>query len=204
MNRILLAIFLAGTTLAPSTAATLSRSYSYFNVRGTSLADIERQLDKHGPQIDETAERHPGATNMEFTSRIRYREANGYCTIDQADISIDAKVTLPRWRDRRRADKEMRLIWDTLASDIKRHEESHLSIAKSHARMLEDALLALPRQRSCEKLEQQVERETDRVLASHDAEQNHFDKVESINFESRMQRLLDYRLDLIESGQLKY
>lgn len=204
MNRILLAIFLAGTALAPSSAATLSRSYSYFTIRGTSLADIERQLDIHGPQIDETAERHPGATNMEFISRIHYVEADGYCRIDQADVRIDAKVTLPRWRDRRRADKELRMIWDTLASDIKRHEESHLGIAKSYARLLEENLRALTRRRSCDELELIVEKETDRVLASHDIEQDHFDKVESINFESRLQRLLDYRLDLIESGQLKY
>ena len=41
------------------------------------------------------------------------------------------------------------LVWDTLASDIKRHEESHVSIAKAHAREMEQAVLALPRGASC-------------------------------------------------------
>ena len=102
----------------------------------------------------------------------------------------------------RRAEKEVRLIWDTLARDIKRHEESHLSIAKNHGRRLEDRLKALPRRRRCAVLAAEVEKTTARVLAEHDAAQEHFDRVESINFESRFLRLLRYRLEQIEAGRL--
>ena len=37
--------------------------------------------------------------------------------------------------------------------------------------------------------------------AQDDAEQARYDNVESINFESRMLRLLEYRLERIESGR---
>jgi len=204
MNRFLIALTLLAALTTSGAAASLSRSYSYFTIRGNSLPEIEQQLHMHGPQIDGSPERHPGATNMEFTSRVRYREYNGRCAVDDVQVGVTAHVILPRWRDWRKADQELRLIWDTLASDIKRHEESHLSIAKNHARMLEDNLRALPRMRSCEDLAQMVEKETERVLARHDAEQDDFDRIENINFESRMQRLLDYRLEQIESGRLRY
>lgn len=204
MNRLFLALLLFAALSVPTSAATLIRSYSYFTVRGNSLPEIEQQLHTQGPQIDGSVERHPGATNMEFTSKVRYREANGRCAVDDVQVTVRAHVILPRWRDWRRADQELRIIWDTLAGDIKRHEESHLSIAKNHARMLEDNLRALPRMNSCEELADQVEAETDRGLARHDEEQNQFDRIETINFESRIERLLNYRLEQIEAGRLRY
>lgn len=204
MNRILLALSLLAAMSVPAAAVTLSRSYSYFTVRGNSLAELERQLHNNGPQINGAPEGHPGATNMEFTSRVRYREGNGRCSIDDVNVTIRAHVILPRWRDGKRAEKELQLIWDTLASDIKRHEESHISIAKNHARMLEDTLRGLPGRKTCEQLASNVEKETERLLARHDAEQDAFDRIETINFESRIERLLNYRLEQIESGRLRY
>lgn len=204
MNRLFLAVSLFAALSVPASAATLIRSYSYFTVRGNSLPEIEHQLHTQGPQIDGSAERHPGATNMEFTSKVRYREADGRCSVDDVRVTVRAHVILPRWRDWRRADQELRIIWDTLAGDIKRHEESHMSIAKNHARMLEDSLRALPRMRSCEDLADKVEIVTDRALARHDDEQNEFDRIETINFESRIERLLNYRLEQIEAGRIRY
>lgn len=204
MNRFLIAFSLFTALTVPCAAASLSRSYSYFTVRGHSLPEIERQLHMHGPRIDGSSERHPGATNMEFASKVRYREYGGRCTVDNVQVKVIAHVILPRWRDWRKADKGLRIIWDTLASDIKRHEESHLSIAKNHARTLEDTLRALPRMRSCEQLAERVDQETERLLARHDKEQDEFDRIENINFESRLERLLDYRLEQLESGRLRY
>jgi Predicted secreted Zn-dependent protease len=204
MKRILLALSLLSAMAIPGEAASLVRSYSYYNVRGTTIEDIEKQISMHGPAIDNSGERHPGATTMEFSTRVRYREYNDRCVVDGAQVTVRAKVVLPRWRDRRRATKGLQLIWDTLAADIKRHEESHLGIAKNYARKLEETLRALPRMRSCKDLSQRVEQETTRVLAQHDAEQDHFDEVESINFESRLERLLNYRMEQIEAGRLRY
>ena len=96
----------------------------------------------------------------------------------------------------------MRLIWDTLESDIRRHEESHVVIAKNHARELEDALTEIGRQKDCATAKTRVKATTDRVLAAHDAAQERFDRIEGINFESRLLRLLKYRMERIESGRL--
>ena len=201
MRRVLpfLLIFAAG--LNPASAATISRTYSYFPVSGMTLPEIEHQLLTRGPRLDSTGQRHPGATNMEFTTRIDYAEAGGRCRVANARVSVKAKVILPQWRNRRRAEDEVRLIWDTLAGDIKRHEESHLSIAKNHARLLEDTLKKLHRRTACPALAREVEATTARILARHDAAQEEFDRIESINFESRMMRLLRYRLQQMEASQ---
>ncbi|QPC87951.1 DUF922 domain-containing protein [Mesorhizobium sp. NBSH29] len=187
----------------PAGAASLNKTYSYFSIGGNTLAEIEKELSRHGPHVQSTGNRHPGATQVEFTTRLGYSDSGKHCTIVKASVSVKAKVILPRWRQRSRSDGETRLIWDTLSADIKRHEESHIVIAKNHARMLEDALKGIYRQKSCEQAAAKAKTISEKVLAAHDRAQEQFDKVEGINFESRIVRLLRYRMERIETAKAK-
>lgn len=202
MQRVFISLFVLASMVISASAATISRTYSYFPIGGMTLPEIERQLQARGPRLDGTGQRHPGATSMEFTTQVDYGQSHRYCRVTSARVSVKAKVILPRWRNRRRAETDVRLIWDTLSRDIKRHEESHISIAKNHARLLEHALEGLPRQKSCKVLAARVEETTAKVLAKHDAAQQQFDRIEAINFESRLLRLLRYRQEQIEAGRL--
>ena len=184
---------------APSEAASLSKTYSYFTIGGTTLEDIERELKVRGPKVQSTGSRHPGATRMEFSTRIGYGEKNGRCSVIQADVQVKADMILPRWNRRARADDDTRLIRDTLSADIKRHEESHVVIARNHAREMEQELKQIRGVKSCALAQKKVEETTARVLAKHDSEQERFDRIEGINFESRLMRLIRYRLERIEA-----
>lgn len=179
----------------PAQGASLSKSYSYFNIGGHTMDEIQRELDRRGPKLNSTGRRHPGATLMEFKTRIKYGERGSRCEIIEADVQVKAKVILPRWRARRRSDDDTQLIWDTLAADIKRHEESHVIIAKNHARELEDTLLKAYPQRNCDQAAAKAKEITDRILVRHDAAQAKFDRIEGINFERRILRLLNYRIE---------
>jgi predicted secreted Zn-dependent protease len=193
-RRILPALLLLALA-APAEAASLLKSYSYFNIGGRTLEELEKELSRRGPQMQGTGKRHPGATQMEFTSRVGYAEQNGYCRVAKADVTVKAKVILPRWQLRRRAEQDVALIWDTLSADIKRHEESHVIIAKNHARELEDALKGLNRFRTCAAAQAKVKEVTNTILTKHDREQERFDRIEGMNFESRIMRLLKYRME---------
>ena len=178
-----------------ASAANISKSYSYFSIGGSTLDEIEDELARHGPLLKSSGSRHPGATRMQFTTRIGYQDEGRSCRIAQADVTLKAKVILPKWRRSKGADAEVRMIWDTLASDIKRHEESHISIAKNFARDLEKALLAIRRQPSCARAAEQAKTVTASILARHDQAQDRFDRIEAANFENRLLRLLRYRLE---------
>ncbi len=193
MARFLLFVF-AFATAFPAQAASLSKTYSYFNIGGLTLTEIEKELERRGPKLSGTGKRHPGATRMEFNTRLGYRERNGRCAITEARVTVKADVILPRWRQRG-AESDVRLIWETLSSDIKRHEESHVIIARNYARELEDALKAVRPERTCDQTAAKAKQVNDRILARHDAAQDEFDRIEGINFESRILRLLEYRLD---------
>lgn len=177
-------------------AGSISRTYNYFSIGGTTLGEIEAELQRRGPKLDSTGSRHPGATRMEFNTRVGYREADDHCEVVEAVVSIDADVFLPRWRNRKSAEFDTALMWDTLSADIKRHEEGHIVIARTNAGRMERELLRV-RGESCEAAAQEVAAINARILAEHDREQARYDRIENINFESRMLRLLDYRLERI-------
>lgn len=185
-----------------SSAQTVSRSYSYFTIGGITLQEIDEELSRRGPKVSSTGKRHPGATQMQFSIRYTYASTTGWCRIEKADVSVKAKMILPQWRARGRSDPDTRLIWDTLSSDIRRHEESHVQIAKDHARKLGDALEAIGRRGNCDEVKSAASVITARILAEHDAAQARFDRIESINFENRMMRLLSYRMQQIEAGRI--
>ena len=203
MIRTLLAASLLCLTTLPAPAESLSKTYSYFSVGGTTLAELEDQLNRRGPHVKSTGRRHPGATQMQFNTRLGYAEKGGYCRVTEAIVTVKAKVILPRWRQRGNAGQDVRLIWDTLSGDIKRHEEQHVLIAQSHARDLERKLLRLGRQKSCAIATQKAKMTADRLLDKHDKAQARFDQVESANFEKRMLKLLRARIKMIESGQIE-
>jgi predicted secreted Zn-dependent protease len=196
----LTAIAMIALTASAAGAASISKSYSYFSIGGSTLDEIESELAKRGPRVRDSGRRHPGVTQMEFKSRIGFGEQGGWCRVVQANVTVKAKVILPKWRRPKRADPDVSLIWDTLASDIKRHEESHVVIAKNHARELERALLAIDRQRTCKQTAERIKAVTTKVLARHGEAQDAFDRVEGINFESRLLRLLRYRLERMEAS----
>jgi predicted secreted Zn-dependent protease len=186
----------------PAQSASLTKTYNYFSVGGSTLDEIEGELSKRGPQLKSSGRRHPGATRMEFTTRVGYGEVKGACQVVQASVTVKARVILPKWRRSRKAEQDVRLIWDTLSSDIKRHEESHVIIAKNHAREMEQALKGLGRQENCQIAAAKVKAISAKLLQKHDRAQVEFDRIEGMNFESRILRLLRYRIERIGDGRL--
>lgn len=201
MRKTLLCLTFVAAAATAAHAASVSRTYSYFSIGGSTLGEIETELQRRGPQLQGTGNRHPGATRMEFSTRVTYGESGGRCSVTAADVTVKANMILPRWRRPGSADQSTRLIWDTLAADIKRHEEAHVVIARNHARELEQELVTIRNETGCEAAAARVEQVSQRVLDKHDREQARFDRIEMINFEDRMMRLLDYRMERMERAR---
>lgn len=179
----------------PAFSASVSLTYSYFKIDGVSLDEIERQLQRRGPQVASTGSRHPGATRLEFETKLTYRQRGGFCSVVEARVAVKAKMILPRWTRPGGSDRDTRLIWDTLAADIQRHEQSHVVIARNHARDMETALTDLTNFRGCDAAKEAAQNTSDRLLHQHDKAQAQFDRVEGINFEKRILGLLQRRLE---------
>lgn len=199
MRRLRLAVtaltLLCASAVTVVSAPEIKKTYSYFTVRGLTGADLERELSKHGPMLTETGVRHPGATKIKLGGSVDYRSSGGKCRVIDATVTLETHLTLPRWKDRNRANRETVMIWDTLSSDIKRHEERHAEIARQYARKLEKALEALYPERNCKKMEERVDATSKSIIDKHAADQERFDRVEAASFERRMLRMLRFKMD---------
>ena len=98
MKSALLATLVVVTLAWPASAATVAKTYSYFSIGGSTLEEIQQQLDTRGPKVKTTGHRHPGATQMEFTSRVAYAPTGSSCKVAKAAVTVKAKLILPRWR----------------------------------------------------------------------------------------------------------
>ncbi len=170
------------------------KTVSYFTIGGKTAADLDRELQRHGPMLKTTGTRHPGATRIKFGGDVTYVQEKGRCKISAARVTVNTRILLPRWKHRRSADARLGLLWDTLSSDIRRHEERHAEIARNHARGMEQALRGIAPRTRCSEMQAEVSRLSTQLIQSHDRDQARFDRVEAANFEARMIRLLNARL----------
>ena len=189
-------VLLSGTLSSTSAdAASVTRKYRYFPVYGTTAEQLDKSLAKNGPKLKDGGSSHPGATKIAFDARVKYRSDGKYCRVSDVAANVHATISLPSWKSRRRASADTIMVWDVLVKDIRRHEESHIIIARSHASELERQIRAMRYERDCATLRANVDKITDRIFASHDKAQQRFDRVETINFETRFERLITNSLE---------
>lgn len=183
--------FLAISTIAKAEPR-VHKSIGYYTIHGKSALELDFALARGGPRISNMS-RHPGAAQIRFSQDVSYKKADGRCAVANAVVNLSLKITLPHWAERGSANQHLGILWDALASDIKRHEEQHGSIALQHARQMEQALRNLPAEDTCEQMKALVARTVDQQLALHTADQLRFDRTELANFESRVQQLVQLR-----------
>ncbi|MBK5569493.1 DUF922 domain-containing Zn-dependent protease [Ensifer sp. 2YAB10] len=197
----LLALLVAAPLSAASGETVINKSFSYFTIGGRTAAELDKALSTGGPMMKSTGARHPGATRIKFGGSITYVNRGGRCAVGSARVTLSTRIILPRWKYRRQAGRDLALVWDTLSSDIKRHEERHAEIARNHARRMEKMFLALKPESDCERMQASVARVSATAIEDHDKDQARFDRTEAANFDKRMIRLLQYRLEALKKTQ---
>lgn len=198
----LVAVSISVLMTTPAMAAVVAtKSYSYFDIKGKTADELDEQLSIRGPTASGSSARHPGATKIRFGGDATYMQDGGRCRVSSARVTVHTQIILPRWTNRRGASKQLSMIWDTLSSDIKRHEERHAEIARNHARRMEKMFLALKPESDCERMQASVARVSATAIEDHDKDQARFDRTEAANFDKRMIRLLQYRLEALKKTQ---
>lgn len=197
----LLALLVAAPLSAASGETVINKSFSYFTIGGRTAEELDKALSTGGPMMKSTGARHPGATRIKFGGSITYVNRGGRCAVGSARVTLSTRIILPRWKYRRQAGRDLALVWDTLSSDIKRHEERHAEIARNHARRMEKMFLALKPESDCERMQASVARVSATAIEDHDKDQARFDRTEAANFDKRMIRLLQYRLEALKKTQ---
>lgn len=156
-------------------------SIDYYNISGNTTAELDSEIRRKGPRIDGGA--HAVAiARIKMFPKISYEQVTGGCRVAEATVPVNARVTLPQWTGRDTASKKLGQAWDNIDRYTRLHEATHVNIAFSYAKKIEEAALALPQASSCDILKARSKTLVDRLLAEHDAAQRKFDADEQARF----------------------
>lgn len=161
-------------------------SVEYYNISGNSTAALDEDIRLKGPRIN--GGRHAVAVaRIKMLPDVKFSAAriqNGIprCSVTKAKVSVNAKVTLPRWTERKTASAKLGRAWDSIDRYTRLHEATHVDIAFAFAKRMEQGLLNLKNEGSCNDLQLAASLYVQTELKSHDAAQRGFDAREQRRF----------------------
>ncbi len=158
-------------------------SVGYYNVKGTSFEELDKEIALHGPVVSGVG-KAIASTRVRMLPDIRYDTSAGKCRVSSAKIRVRADITLPRLTDRGRVDRKLGRAFSNIEEYARQHEAVHVQIAEDHAAMAEERILRLPAQQSCESLSAQAASVFRKVMEKHEAAQLAFDEQERRRFAS--------------------
>ena len=171
-------------------------SIDYYRISGNSTADLNAEIKRKGPKIN-GGYHAVAVARIKMFPKITYERIDAGCRVESAKVTVDARVTLPQWTGRDTASKQLRQAWDNIDRYTRLHESTHVNMAFSYAKQIEDEVLKLPVMSSCDKLRASTKKVVDRKLKEHDAAQRQYDADEQKRFS-----MLAKRTKITQSLQL--
>ena len=174
---------LSGCSTTSKTVVTLD----YYQVGGTTLKQIDQEIKNKGPRV-KGIKHAVAVANIKMTPDVSFIPTPRGCAVRRARIKVRATVILPRWKNRKNADKKLGQTWDNLDRYTRLHEATHVAIADKHARRLEKDLEAISIRRSCEEAGKQAKKVIAKAMKKHEREQSNFDTSEKKRFSGLAKR----------------
>lgn len=121
----------------------VKKSTSYYTVSGSSGIQIAKGLSQKGPRRTKLS--HAIASTQWGYSfgkpkvSIRGRK----CVIDDIDVTLTLKYTIPKWKPSKGASSELKTTWSVFRKLIIAHEDKHGEIAEQGARSIEKAIKSM-------------------------------------------------------------
>jgi len=106
-----------------------------YEVRGGTLADARRALDRHGPASADGPPSH-ALTTYQISTRWEVERTPWVCRVTKVHVSAHIRVHLPRWGDVRAASEEDFATWRKLEQELAIHEHAHRDLALAAAHRL--------------------------------------------------------------------
>jgi predicted secreted Zn-dependent protease len=178
-----LGLILSALALVLSGCTSTSVSTGYYEVSGRTGKELDRSIARNAPMRGHAF----AATQLTIlpVSVLTGQDETG-CRVTSAKFRVDAKITMPRWKNRKGASKNLQDGFDLFADYARLHEEIHVKIGEAAAREMERSVLAIQPQKTCEVLEQKAKRAIEDVQRDHHKAQLAFDAAE----EKRISKLL--------------
>lgn len=142
-----------------------------YDVFGTTPEDIHASLTANLPKYD--GRRVLGSHSYWISYSYTTRAKSLRCTAD-VKFTVQSTTTLPKWKDRDKADSSVRAQWDVFMAALTRHEDGHRAIAIKKVDLMQRRMTALEPM-TCAELRPQIKEIFDRMMEEMRTEQSAWD-----------------------------
>ena len=171
----LIPLFILPATGLLSACASTSVSTGYYEVSGSTGKALDSSIARNGPMSGDAF----AATQLTIVPvSIMPVETDKGCKVRSAKFKLNAKITMPRWTNRKGASADLQNGFDMFADYARLHEDIHVKIGEAAVQEMEAQVLKIPPQKTCDILEAKVTSVLTRVQARHHKAQLAFDAAE--------------------------
>lgn len=150
----------------------------YFPIFGATPRELQDSIRTNGP-YNQIVKQHVNAQiGWRLNWKFDYIRDKSQCRIGKFKITLSTEITFPKWMNPEAADESVRRLWNSVAKDIRTHEDGHKAIGVEGANVLARRLRALPPFDTCEALNAEISREGKRVYAEYTLLNRAFDRTE--------------------------
>lgn len=144
-------IALTACVLPAHAAVDINDHVERYTIEGATPPELRREMSAKGPQGKE-GQRFDGHTRWYVNWRYQYKNTAGGCAIASVTTSVKATITLPQWRNEKRADSATRELWTRYLAALDQHEQGHRRHGVDAANEIDLAIAAMPPAGSCDAL----------------------------------------------------
>ena len=151
--------------------------YEFFGARAADAGHSLRQRLLVSSDYAGRQKRFTGQTDWHIEWRACLEAHGKGCRVSGVVSTVNVTYTLPRWADREAAPPHLRERWDRYITSLAAHEKGHGTIAHHVADMIDEALVGLVDDDSCDALTAEAARRVEGVMQRGEDLQREYDRA---------------------------
>ena len=114
-------------------------SVFYYDIEGRTFDELRADMRRKGPKIDGNSFVGEARSPMRWTWRTE-SSAGSTCSIRDVTVSVNAQITLPRWKPPANAEPGLEEEWRRFIAALEAHEAGHKDISAKAGREITNRL----------------------------------------------------------------
>ncbi len=158
----------------PVASVSLSNVENMYDVTGANATELSLAMQKDGPR------NFWAYTNWAISwSHATEADSTGVCKLMDSLVSVNVKLTLPRWANAPDASDARRQSWDAMIAALRKHEQGHANNGIRAANAVAASISVVPAQTTCEALEELIDQTSKDIVKGYRKADKDYDRVTS-------------------------
>jgi predicted secreted Zn-dependent protease len=159
---------------APVASVSFSSAEEMYDVTGANATELSQAMQKEGPR------NFWAYTNWAISwSHTTEADSTGVCKLKDSLVSVNVKLTLPRWANAPDPSDARRQSWDAMIAALRKHEQGHANNGIRAANAVSKAINSIPAQSTCDAVDAVIDSTSKDVVKAYRQADKDYDRVTS-------------------------